>query len=275
MAGAHFETTLYPRPLARINKPSTYHLHLHRHIEFICVTSGKMELRLGNEKYTLKKDDAALIVPYTLHNYFPLSDATARFVLVLEPETVGLFGDILLHHRPERPVIPAAEMANAFPALSQTLHSLITDSYAKDVPNTLHGFAHTVAFLDTVIQLTGMKKAVPNKNNLFLRAVKLCNERYQESTFGLRTIAQELHVSESHIKQLFAKNRQMSVKKYLTMLRMGQAEILLAQDDLSISHIAEIAGFGSVRTFNRLFREQKGVTPFAYKEALQNKETQL
>ncbi len=272
MANAHFETTLYPRPLARINHPTSYRLHLHRHLEFICVTSGRLELRLGNEKHLLNPGDSALIVPYTLHSYLPLTADSVRFVLVLEPETIGLFGDMLLRYRPASPLIYADAMHRQFPALFETLQALADGSRQTQEDAVISSFTATVKFLDAIISLTGLKKTTVNKNHLFLDAIKLCNEHCENADFTLHTIANTLHVSDSHIKQLFAKHLHMSAKKYLTMLRMGKAEILLAEDTLSISQIAEVAGFGSVRTFNRLFKEQKGITPFAYKSTLRNEE---
>ena len=47
--------------------------------------------------------------------------------------------------------------------------------------------------------------------------------------------------------------------------RLNAASNLLIQTDLSIREIVKQSGFGSVATFNRIFREQKHCTPSQFR----------
>ncbi|HBM80621.1 MAG TPA: AraC family transcriptional regulator, partial [Clostridiaceae bacterium] len=52
---------------------------------------------------------------------------------------------------------------------------------------------------------------------------------------------------------------------YLINCRIMQAEKLLIEPSLSIMQVAMKSGFGSLATFNRLFRTKRGCTPTEYK----------
>ena len=53
--------------------------------------------------------------------------------------------------------------------------------------------------------------------------------------------------------------------EYLTQTRIRAAEQLLAETDLSIVDIAELAGFSCSNYFGDVFRRYKGVSPSAYR----------
>ena len=52
---------------------------------------------------------------------------------------------------------------------------------------------------------------------------------------------------------------------YLIGRRIKASEILLSQQDLSITDVALQAGFSSISTFNRTFKAKKGCTPGEYR----------
>jgi AraC-like DNA-binding protein len=62
----------------------------------------------------------------------------------------------------------------------------------------------------------------------------------------------------------------MSFSKCINTLRLKDAVALLRQSDMSIEAVSEETGFGSVRTFQRQFRKQYGMSPKDYRRATQN-----
>ena len=56
-----------------------------------------------------------------------------------------------------------------------------------------------------------------------------------------------------------------SFSEYLTRKRLNVATDLLVRTDQSIREIALASGFGSMATFNRIFRAQKNCTPSQYR----------
>ena len=57
----------------------------------------------------------------------------------------------------------------------------------------------------------------------------------------------------------------MNYSKWLNMIRLEKASELLAQEGRSLTEVAMLSGFQSIPSFNRVFREEKGMAPGEYR----------
>lgn len=57
----------------------------------------------------------------------------------------------------------------------------------------------------------------------------------------------------------------MGFNDYVNSLRVSNACKYLRKTDKSITEISNIVGFNTLRTFNRAFRKQLGITPSEYR----------
>ncbi len=260
-----YETKQYIKPFALMTNIVPYPMHLHKHLEFLYVTEGETELLLHKKQYTMKTGDCVLITPYMLHGYAPKNASCKRFVLVFEPESIGTLGSILWEHYPSKPIVSSGELQSNLSTPLMTVFADIANSQNTAPTDEARRFLKIIQLLNAILPHIELKKHASNKNTAFIQAASLCNTSYEDAAFSIRSIAETLHISESYIKQLFNKELGMSVKKYLTALRVSKAETMLMQGTESIAGIAQQSGFGSVRTFNRIFKEQKGVTPYVFR----------
>jgi len=88
---------------------------------------------------------------------------------------------------------------------------------------------------------------------------------YQEPSYGRSHMASELKISESLLSRIINGHYGKNVPQLLNEYRVKEAEILLTQTEASISEISEEAGFNSLATFNRVFKEIRGITPSSYR----------
>jgi AraC-like DNA-binding protein len=56
-----------------------------------------------------------------------------------------------------------------------------------------------------------------------------------------------------------------SFSDYVLVKRINQAANLLVHTDRAIGDVAKDSGFGSIATFNRIFRKHKNCTPTRYR----------
>ncbi|WP_409342136.1 helix-turn-helix domain-containing protein [Paenibacillus sp. MBLB4367] len=82
----------------------------------------------------------------------------------------------------------------------------------------------------------------------------------------LEDLSKRFHLSVPHISRAFKEKVGKSYLDYVHELRVESAATLLISTDMSITDIAVEAGFESFRTFSRVFREFKGMTPSEYRE---------
>ena len=60
----------------------------------------------------------------------------------------------------------------------------------------------------------------------------------------------------------------MTFMAYLNEYRIGKVQQLLAQRNKNMTEIAEAAGFASIKTFNRVFKESTGLSPTQYQKSI-------
>ncbi len=92
---------------------------------------------------------------------------------------------------------------------------------------------------------------------------------YINSHFGeelsLDDVAAFTGFSRYYFSRSFKRQTGYSFKDYLCQKRLQAAMDLLIQTNRSMRDVAVESGFGSVATFNRVFREKKGCTPTQYR----------
>ena len=78
-------------------------------------------------------------------------------------------------------------------------------------------------------------------------------------------LAKEISVSTKQLNRILIGYYSMTFEKKLLNRRLLEAKKLLVQEDLNIEEVAEIAGFSSTSYFSKVFKENIGIAPSAYK----------
>jgi len=98
----------------------------------------------------------------------------------------------------------------------------------------------------------------------FNELLEYIDSHYTED-LTLEDMAELVGFSKFHFSRLFKRYTDYTFCDYLCRRRIKAAEELLSQPQLTITEVAMQAGFPSISTFNRLFREQKKCTPSEYR----------
>ena len=72
-------------------------------------------------------------------------------------------------------------------------------------------------------------------------------------------------VNKDYFSRIFHSITGMNYNKWLNTVRLEKATELLADPDMSLTEVAMHAGFQSISSFNRVFREDKGMSPREYR----------
>lgn len=146
--------------------------------------------------------------------------------------------------------------------------------------STYCGFRSEVAFYRTFRELKGMTPqeyrdrtvdtaSVPRKmiSETVERILFYIHTNYREQ-ITLKTMAQDLYISENIIRSLLTDTLHTNFKELLSSCRLRYAEAMLVVTDMPILDVSLASGFNSERTFTRLFKERNGMTPSTYRAML-------
>lgn len=92
------------------------------------------------------------------------------------------------------------------------------------------------------------------------QAIAYINDHLAEN-LSLRTIAQQIGISQFYFCRLFKQATGITPYQYLLQQRIERAKQLLLQRQLSIAEVALEVGFSNQSHFTRLFKQMMGITP--------------
>ena len=107
------------------------------------------------------------------------------------------------------------------------------------------------------------------QSELSYQALKYLSEHFRQS-ITVEGASKELGVSKNYLSRIFSQKLHMTFHQYLIVLRVDMARDLLRNTEKSIIAISLECGFGNTRTFNRVFKENNGMTPCQYRSQFQN-----
>ncbi len=103
------------------------------------------------------------------------------------------------------------------------------------------------------------------KEMLAQKLVKLLDRCYVED-LHMADIEEEMHVSRSYLSKVFKEFTGATIFEYIYRRRVNEAKMMfLMNPEVSVTEVSFSLGFKHVAHFSRLFKQQVGVSPEAYK----------
>lgn len=87
---------------------------------------------------------------------------------------------------------------------------------------------------------------------------------YNDPNISLTSISEKFHYSSRRLTFLFKREYGITICQYLFECRK-QKIIELLRENYPVKHIANEAGYDNIRTFNRIFKNEFGVSPTEYR----------
>lgn len=112
---------------------------------------------------------------------------------------------------------------------------------------------------------------ITDKNGRIVNRIKsvIIEEIYGSNDFGNKNLsvylAEELHSDYSHLSTLFSKVEGKSIQSFQQSIKMERAKELLEYNEMPISEIAHLLGFGSPAYLATTFKKATGLSPSHYR----------
>jgi AraC-like DNA-binding protein len=113
-----------------------------------------------------------------------------------------------------------------------------------------------------LLVLSDEERVIADKIRILLEMDKV----YQEHAFSRADLAREVGASESTVSKIINIAFGRSLPKLLNEYRIEDAKRMLADSSIPIQMVASDAGFNSLASFNRVFRDVTGETPSTWRQ---------
>lgn len=245
--------------------------HWHIDVEMVYVCEGSIRISANDESRILHEGDMAIFSSTDIHHYDSTDMHSKIIVVVFHPELIGKPAGW-----PESCLLNPVFFEGKFlDNLDQEIRESITTMFYKIVTEyqgqrpfyqeILRGMllelcAHACRhFFYTDASTVGRRIRLPDIDKV-KKAIEYINNNYT-GDLSLDKISEAVQLSPSYFSRLFKKYSGTNFNVYLGRKRSDAAETLIRTTQISITDIAYECGFGSIRTFNRVFRAIKGYSP--------------
>lgn len=113
--------------------------------------------------------------------------------------------------------------------------------------------------------LVANQTEISEKQKILLDAINYLEGNYQNDP-SLGETANAINVSASYLSKVFSTEMNSTYSKYLVCLKIGHAQKLLANTELSVLEISLQTGFKNYNYFSDVFKKIVGCTPLGYRK---------
>lgn len=247
--------------LHRKNNNLDFSLHLHNAVELVMMLSGHSTVLYEGRRIPLSDGELFLAFPDRVHGYEDSQDSESIVFIIPVYPYLSDFRETLEQKLPVDPVLHKGEWEHTNVRL--LLEMAEGDRFMSGNKVT-HGYAMLI--MAKLLPLLTLQDA-PSASTNALQSILLYLNRHYTQPLTRQDLAAAVGYNESYISHLFSDTLRTTLTEYITSLRMDDALYLLSGTDLTVGQIADELGFGSVRSFNRVFLKHAHMTPSAYRAA--------
>ena len=274
--GLHEFITYPPNTSIRIwhgAEADRYEPHYHSAVEVVMALTGECRYMVEEEEYRILPGEV-VIVPAGCTHSLSMGENSSRELLLYEVNGVfslkefGSFRQLMArpqylsmtHPAREKCWSVLQEVVNVYRAggLLRNLHcyALLLEMYAVLGEDYLRSGA-------TPAEMNALRRQLSGED-AFNRALDYVSENYMEDV-TLDSLSAYAGFSRYTLSRMFRQHTGMTFTQYLNKRRVAMAQELLSGTRMPVTQVALQCGFGSIATFNRVFREVQGCTPTQYR----------
>ena len=251
--------------------------HWHSSIEMILPVENYYDVKITNKDYRINPGEILIIPPRELHELVAPPDGV-RFIFQFNINVMAqLKGFASIQSMLSKPLhITKDSHPLIYNEVYQTLLDMCKEYISGNPYSELSIFSllikMLIALYENHIQTTDLFQNVNiNKHQEYVtkfgNLLDYIDTHYTED-LTLEDMADIIGFSKYHFSRLFKQYTNFTFCDYLKHRRIQAAEMLLEQPEYSITEVALQAGFPSISTFNRIFKEYKNCTPTEFRNMM-------
>jgi AraC-like DNA-binding protein len=258
-------------------KERSYQAHWHSYGEILLVGPGRTNIySVGKNTYKLVPDDLVLVWPMEMHS---IVDANREDSLVIQFSSAfinSLFDLRRIMHMYRNLHIICVQTHPELAAKLKSITYQMKDIFYSERPDKeIRCCMLLMEFMLTLLEYR--KELDPELNSddqyslsddvmrRMMTVTDYIKNNLTADDLSQGAMAEMAGISREYFSRIFKNVTGMNYSKWLNTIRLEKATELLAEDGRTLTEIAMLSGFQSIPSFNRVFREEKGLAPGEYR----------
>ncbi len=258
-------------------KSRSYHAHWHPYGEIAMVGPGETNVfRVNQQTYTLSEGDFLLIWPMEVHEIID-ADREKSLIIQFSNTFMNSLFDLqrIMHFYRNLHALSI----KAHPRLVSELKSIadrMKEIFLSAAPNReLRCCMLLMEFMLTLDQhreefVSEIRNGDPysytdTATHRMIMVTDYIKNNLTADDLSQGAMARLAGVNKDYFSRIFRSITGMNYSKWLNTIRLEKATELLGDQGMSLTEVAMSSGFQSISSFNRVFREEKGMSPSEYR----------
>lgn len=253
-----------------IYRIGSYHYNWHPEIELLWLITGKIEVNVDGQSYTLEENDLLVINSNCGHATFATVPDSIAMRLHISPEFFTAQGIDVSEGRFElnskkEPRNPQFQMLRKDLSQLQLINNKTNTNKLRN--NALIFKIAEILFGFFLLHTKRSSCSVGQKRIFLDHAIEYIEENCN-GELTLEQLAKECNYSTTYLSKIFKTELGINFYEYLTRCRLQKGISMLAMTNKKVATISYEIGFSDVKAFNKAFRKHFGTTPSEYRKQI-------
>lgn len=243
--------------------------HWHTQVEIVAVLSGTLKAQVNGTTYFVNEGDVLLCGSNEIHSY--MKSECRILLIIISPSFIEGTTNILQNNTLLNHCVCKDSLNRDAKLLIERIDEAYSGRYqVLDEIETIVFNGYCLSLLGYILEKLDYKSEIEKvKLNLYdymCRGFDYINQHYCEESICLQEIAQNIGISPCYFSRCFKMYSGYRLTEYINRKRVKKAEKMLKETDKKITEISMECGYGSLRNFNRVYKEITGNTPQQVRE---------
>lgn len=248
--------------------------HFHDYYEMYLLVSGERVYFIKDRTYHIQQGDIVLINKNVVHK---TTDPVSMQAPHHERIVCYLFDSFFSGLRPELSQLLKDTFSQTGPVIRFGVQEQLTvepmvQQLLKELEEQAQGYEMILQHKVLELLLTISRSKLGSRYEQPLNAaeqkiseiVSYINDHYSES-FSLQLLAEQFYMSPYYLSRKFKEITGFPLTEYINITRVKEAQRMLKETDLSITAVAEQAGFDNFSHFGKTFKRIAKVSPRSFR----------
>lgn len=251
-------------------------LHIHEFAEISHIASGEAEHEIGGVRYKVNRGDLIAIPKGVAHTFRPTA-CDEPFVAYDLMFTENFFSGLQLGE--DLRIVLASVLGSAdtfadmhlsgvgYQLFGEIFYKIYTEFLTRGAGYTDLIRAYLCELLINLyrkLKTDGISNIPQRLKSIVRNTVSYIEEHFREH-LTIDMLSSRVFLSNDYLGRLFKEITGMTIGAYIQKVRLDLACKLLADTDKTVSEIAELSGFGDIKSFYTVFKRELKVTPAKYR----------
>ncbi|MBQ7582395.1 MAG: helix-turn-helix transcriptional regulator [Lachnospiraceae bacterium] len=258
-------------------KERSYQAHWHSYGEILLVGPGKTNIySVGRNRYELVPDDLVIVWPMEMHSIVD-ADREESLVIQFSSAFINSLFDLrrIMHMYRNLHIICVQahpELAAKLKGITMRMKEIFfSEREDKEIRCCMLLMEFMLTLLDYRKELApelDEEERYGYTDDVMRRMITVTDYIKNNLTaddLSQGAMAAMAGISRDYFSRIFKNVTGMNYSKWLNTIRLEKASELLTEEGRTLTEIAMLSGFQSIPSFNRVFREEKGMAPGEYR----------